>query len=153
MKYTMQRVREFHERHGQHIGNPATPDVSRDSKLRTDLIGEELGELKLALDGYDKHGAPLNEHAQVVAAADALGDLVYVIAGAAVTWGIPLAEVFDAIHRSNMTKSVTDKRADGKVMKGPDYVPPDIAGALILGVSRAKALPYTSQRACTRNAS
>ena len=42
--------------------------------------------------------------------------------------------IFDEVQRSNMSKLGADgrpiHRADGKVLKGPDYCPPDIRSAL-----------------------
>jgi len=123
-------VLEFHKKMGCYIGDPQDPDVSVDQQLRVDLIGEEFEELQLALRGQDKHGKPLSKQEQIIAVADALGDIAYVVAGAAVTWGIDLAGVFSAIHDSNMTKTPNVKREDGKILKGPDYKRPDIEGAL-----------------------
>ena len=37
-----------------------------------------------------------------------------------------LAEVFDEIHRSNMTKVGGEKRADGKILKPEGYEPPNL---------------------------
>ena len=69
-----------------------------------------------------------------VEVADALGDLVYVIYGFALELGYDLAAVIEEIHASNLTKAGADGkpilREDGKVMKGPHYVKPDIAAAL-----------------------
>jgi len=66
--------------------------------------------------------------------ADAIADLLYVVYGAALTFGIPTAEVFAEVHRSNMTKLGDDGlpiyRDDGKVLKGPHYSPPDLAPIL-----------------------
>ena len=90
--------------------------------------------------GYDT--AEWMEHVPVrmmnktdlVGAADALGDLEYVVNGAAIGMGIPLPEVVEEIHRSNMTKLGADGkpiyRADGKILKGPDYEPPRIRDLL-----------------------
>ncbi len=54
--------------------------------------------------------------------------------GAALTFGIPVADVFTEVHRSNMTKLDDDGqpvvRADGKVMKGPNFSPPDLLPVL-----------------------
>lgn len=119
----------FHEKMGQTIGDPRHPSVDVDTQLRWELIREEFEELTQALEGKSKNG-PLTEQERIVAVADALGDMCYVIAGAAVTWGIDLGGVFDAIHASNMTKHKSNKRADGKILKGPRYQPPDIQGAL-----------------------
>ena len=72
-----------------------------------------------------------------VEAADALADLVYVVYGMALETGIDLAAVLAEVQRSNMSKLGPDGRPvyreDGKVLKGPGYVPPDVAGALGIG--------------------
>lgn len=95
-----------------------TLDVPDDVKaLRCALIEEEAQELRDAVAADD-----------IVEVADAIADLLYVVYGAARTFGIPVREVFDEVHRSNMTKLGRDGepilRADGKVMKGPDFSPP-----------------------------
>lgn len=127
----LQMAQEFHETMGQSIGDPRRPDITVDQALRIELIREEFEELKKALAAGD-----------VIEAADALADLQYVINGAAVSWGIDLASVYEEVHASNMTKAVDAlhetnsrkllglKRADGKVMKGPNYRPPDVARVL-----------------------
>jgi hypothetical protein len=89
------------------------------------LLDEEYGELEEALDDTS-----LTDRQRLVKLADALGDMVYVIFGTAVCWGIDLASIMDVIHTSNMTKSLEGFRSDGKVMKGPDYQPPEIEQAL-----------------------
>ena len=130
MHTALMSVLEFHAKMGQPIGDPRKPDLSVDTQLRWDLIHEEFNELTLALEGKDKHGNKLSHDDQIIAVADALGDIAYVVAGAAATWGIDLGGVFDAIHTSNMTKTPGNKRQDGKILKGPNYAPPDIKGAL-----------------------
>jgi predicted HAD superfamily Cof-like phosphohydrolase len=59
-----------------------------------------------------------------------LADLLYIVYGTAVTFGLPLEEVFTEVHRSNMSKLGADGkplyRADGKVLKGPNYQEPDL---------------------------
>lgn len=124
------QVTDFHHKVNQHVGDIRKPDFSVDRSLRVTLIEEEVEELKLALRGFDKFGVRLTSEQQVVAVADALGDISYVTVGAAVTWGIPLGEVFDEIHRSNMTKKAENRRADGKVLKDVDYEAPDVAWAI-----------------------
>jgi NTP pyrophosphatase (non-canonical NTP hydrolase) len=87
--------------------------------LRCSLIEEEAAEFRAALEGGD-----------IVGVADAIADLLYVVYGAARTFGIPVREVFAEVHRSNMTKLDDNGepivRAEGKVMKGPHYSPPDL---------------------------
>jgi predicted HAD superfamily Cof-like phosphohydrolase len=101
-----------------------TLDVPSDVReIRCALIEEEAAEFREALEADD-----------LVEVADAVADLLYVVYGAAVTFGIPIDEVFAEVHRSNMTKLGTDGtpiyREDGKVLKGPSYEPPDVLGVL-----------------------
>lgn len=82
------------------------------------------------LDRADKNGIVRNG----LEVADALGDLVYVIYGFALEMGYDLRKVVQEIHGSNMTKLGEDGkpiyREDGKVLKGPNYMKPNIAAAL-----------------------
>lgn len=117
MKSPYNMVREFHAKFG--VTDAATPDISQHIELRLNLISEEFSELREALFRRD-----------VVEVADALADLLYVVIGSALQWGIPLERVFAEVHRSNMTKEGGGKRNDGKILKGPDYSPPDIAAVL-----------------------
>ena len=72
----------------------------------------------------------------LVEVADALGDMLYILCGTIIEHGLQdkIEEVFAEIQRSNMTKLGADGkpiyREDGKVMKGPNYSPPDLAGVL-----------------------
>jgi predicted HAD superfamily Cof-like phosphohydrolase len=87
--------------------------------LRLDLINEEVQELR---DGLGKKS--------MLEIADALTDILYVVYGAGPSFGIDLAECFNEVTRSNMTKLGEDGRPmyreDGKVMKGPHYSEPDL---------------------------
>lgn len=62
-------------------------------ELRRDLIVEEANEFRAAVRNDD-----------LVEAADALADLVYVVYGAAITFGLDLDAILEEVHRSNMTK-------------------------------------------------
>ena len=59
-----------------------------------------------------------------------LADLVYVCYQYAVNMGWDLDEAMHRIHDSNMSKLDKDGkpiyREDGKVLKGPDYAPPNL---------------------------
>lgn len=123
IKDALSAITEFHRLGGQPIGAP----LETDATLRIRLLEEEVQELA---DALDEEG--LTSETRRIEVADALGDIVYVAIGAAVTWGIPLDRVFAAIHKSNMTKVEHGvvRRPNGKIMKGPHYVPPDIRGAL-----------------------
>lgn len=68
--------------------------------------------------------------------ADALGDKLYILFGTIVTHGLQhkIAEIFDEIQRSNMSKLDEDGkpiyRADGKIMKSTLYFKPNIKAIL-----------------------
>jgi predicted HAD superfamily Cof-like phosphohydrolase len=116
----MAALREYHRVFGLPATEHPTLDVPSDVReIRCALIDEEGAEFRTAVEAGD-----------VVGVADAIGDLLYVVYGAAVTFGIPADEIFDEVHRSNMTKLGEDGRplvrADGKVLKGPDFRPPDL---------------------------
>lgn len=118
-------VREFSRVFGVPIADrPTLPDFDL-AKLRTDLLREEFEEYIEAEASDD-----------LVGIADALADMLYIIHGTALCYGIPLDEVFAEVHRSNMAKLGPDgkptMRADGKVMKPEGWTPPDIAGILEL---------------------
>lgn len=120
-------VREFHEAFGVPVHDTKTPDLVQDRvALRWSLIDEEATELHTAIfqDG------------DIVETADALADLVYVIYGAALEFGIDLDAVLAEVHRSNMSKLDTDGkpiyREDGKVLKSSHFVLPDIKRVLDL---------------------
>ena len=59
-----------------------------------------------------------------------LADLVYVCYQYAENMGWFLDEALDRVHKSNMSKLDKDGkpiyREDGKVLKGPNYQPPDL---------------------------
>lgn len=110
-------VAEFH----RHFGLPArTVPVEHlppvEVGLRRRLLAEEFQEYLTAVETGD-----------VVAVADALADMVYVVYGTALHYGIDLDAVLAEVHRSNMTKTAHD---GGKAVKGPGYQRPDIAAAL-----------------------
>ena len=62
-----------------------------------------------------------------------LADILYTVFGTIITEGLQdkIEQVFDAVHQSNMSKLGEDgkpvMRADGKVMKGPNYKEPDLS--------------------------
>jgi predicted HAD superfamily Cof-like phosphohydrolase len=72
------------------------------------------------------------QNGDVVEIADALGDMLYILTGTMLAHGMQdkMETVFTEIHRSNMSKLDADGkpiyRADGKVLKGPYYSPPEL---------------------------
>jgi|TARA_R110000822_G_scaffold280731_1_gene402313 predicted HAD superfamily Cof-like phosphohydrolase len=94
--------------------------------LRLDLIEEELQELTTASYNED-----------MVEIADALTDILYVTYGMGAALGIDLDKCFEEVQRSNMSKLGADGkpiyREDGKVMKGPNYSPPNLQRMVMPG--------------------
>lgn len=121
MNNMQRKVREFHE----DMGQPAhdTPGLISEERadLRFALTQEELYELSDAMDAGD-----------LVGIADALGDILYVVFGTAVEYGIDLQPIFDEIHRSNMSKldangePVPHPTIPGKIGKSDLYSPPNL---------------------------
>ena len=120
------QVREFHEAFDLVIRDrPTTGIPDHERELRRELHREELKELHEAMELED-----------IVEIADALADLIYVLHGTALHYGIDLEPIQAEVHRSNMSKLLPDgsvlRRDDGKVLKGPDFTAPAIARLLRL---------------------
>ena len=113
------KVKAFMNTYGQDIKEKASFPEDSIVKLRVDLIEEELNELKEAIKNND-----------IVEVADALTDILYVTYGAGHSFGVNLDKCFDEVQRSNMSKLGEDGNPiyndSGKVMKGPNYSPPDL---------------------------
>ena len=105
-------VREFHREFDIHVaGSPSVPDP-KTTILRERLIQEEFDELKETMKAENLPGI-----------AKELADLLYVVYGTAVSYGIDMAPVFREVQRSNMSKVGGYKRDDGKWVKPPTYSP------------------------------
>ena len=114
-----EKVKAFMKTFGQEVKtSPEFPD-EKIVELRKKLIEEEFNELKDAINDNN-----------IVEVADALADLMVVILGAGAAFGIDLDKCFDEVHRSNMSKLSEDGKPIyneyGKVMKGPNYSPPNL---------------------------
>jgi predicted HAD superfamily Cof-like phosphohydrolase len=126
MEKQIAAVEEFHQAYRVPAENSPKASLSIDIiELRHRLMAEENQEyLEAAKEG------------DLVEVADALGDMMYILAGTMISHGMQnvIDEVFDEIHRSNMSKLGQDGqplyREDGKVMKGPNYFKPDIQSIL-----------------------
>src|SRR5476651_1732276 len=93
---SLNQVDEFHNTFKHPIvADPAIPSKQR-SQLRIELLAEELKELQQAVNDND-----------LVEIADALCDLQYVLSGAVLEFGLgeKFKELFDEVHRSNMSKA------------------------------------------------
>lgn len=138
-------VRYFHEAYGLPVvSHPSIPSAERVA-LRLRLIDEEYQEVRSELTNIlekQRYGHEIGGAQQRLAdLAKELSDLIYVIYGCALEFGLPLNEAFAEVHRSNMSKLGEDgkpiRREDGKILKGPHYREADILG--ILGVADSTA--------------
>lgn len=84
---------EFHEKFG--LVSPEVPAFLpiHQHVFREKFMQEELNEF---IDA--------SETSDMIKAADALADLVYVALGTGYLMGLPMVEIWDAVHRANMTK-------------------------------------------------
>lgn len=118
----LKMLREFHSAFGLDMADSPTLVGPALAKLRQDLLDEEVTELRDAVAADD-----------IVEIADALADIIYIALGTAVVHGIPLDEVFQAVHDSNMAKLVDGTplyHPNGKVKKPDNWQAPDIAAIL-----------------------
>ena len=96
------------------------------TSYQKNLIVEEFKEF-LEADGFlFRHGQNVQEECL-----KELADLVYVCYQYAENMGWFLDEALNRVHESNMSKLDEDGkpiyREDGKVLKGPNYKPPDLS--------------------------
>jgi len=112
-------VKKFMQTFGQEVKTRADFPNDKITKLRLDLIREELSELEEAIEKKD-----------IKEVADALTDILYVTYGAGHAFGINLDKCFEEVQNSNMSKLGSDGKPiyneSGKVMKGPDYFKPNL---------------------------
>ena len=93
---SLNQVAEFHTTFKHPIlPSPVIPSKER-CELRISLLAEELKELQQAV-----------EENNLVEVADALCDLQYVLSGAILEFGLgeKFKDLFDEVHRSNMSKA------------------------------------------------
>tara|TARA_B100001123_G_scaffold449729_1_gene616335 strand:- start:2257 stop:2628 length:372 start_codon:yes stop_codon:yes gene_type:complete len=114
-----EEVKKFMLTYGQEVkSSPGFPQ-KKIIQLRCNLIKEELDELSDAIEKND-----------IIEVADALTDLLYVVYGAGHSWGINLDKCFKEVQRSNMSKLDENGKPiyneHGKVMKGPNYIKPNL---------------------------
>ncbi len=120
MEKQLNQVVEFHRKIGETVAESATL-LQHDAELDAELARS----LRQIVDSFNRADSPtiqlsrralmaVEELAEwieahvagdIVEAADALGDRLYVLLGDAVAAGLPLERVFDEVHRSNLTKA------------------------------------------------
>lgn len=129
-------LEEFHRTYGAAINIDIRSEKGIKLKeLRESLIVEESQEVCSELFPVDyiptdRGKLEVEAVVNIQKLTKELADLMYVTIGTAVTFGLPLEEVFAEVHKSNMSKLGEDGkpvyREDGKVLKGPNYKEPDL---------------------------
>lgn len=114
-------VRQFHEICELPLDEPVTNGELVENRIA--ILAEEVRELSEAVRLAQQQPTTANRAALL----RELADVQYVLAGFAVSFGLPLADGFARVHEANLSKLVDGralKAANGKVIKGPNFKPP-----------------------------
>ena len=121
MKKQLQQLWDFQSVYNQRRNTKPTLLQPDEYYLRYRLGKEELVEYLDACNQDD-----------LIEVTDALADQLYILLGTMNAHGMQnvIEDVFDEVHRSNMSKLGSDGkpiyREDGKVLKGPNFSPPNL---------------------------
>lgn len=131
---TMTRLQEalgFRETFNQPIVgklDSSTPELEKLWEMQMDLIEEECGEFFDAADVCITETENAGKRENVL---KELSDLVFVCYQFAACFGLDLDEALARVYQSNLSKLDEQGqpiyREDGKVLKGPNYCPPDLS--------------------------
>ena len=128
-----EQIEEFNKFYGlPSKGRTQMPDLGRILIFGQMLLkelneGEDVGKALIL-------GSSGVEH-PIVKMADWLGDIIVYCASEMCRHGIPIQATLDVIMASNMTKADENGNpivVDGKVIKGPNFVPPEAELAKLL---------------------
>jgi predicted HAD superfamily Cof-like phosphohydrolase len=128
-------VRRFAEAMGQStdVENPSINLIQFRQKLILEEVAELGDELVVAMGEAMLRGKVSTE--TKIKILKELADVQYVVSGLAVAFGLPLEQAFVRVHNSNMSKLDENGkpiyRDDGKVLKGPNYTPPNLQDLFI----------------------
>ena len=122
-------VEEFMEAMGQTVREFPSIPTPEELDLRITLITEEFDETIDALLQCRMNGGPATQ--RIAEVADGIADSIYVLLGAAASFGIDMEPIWEEVQRSNMAKTDGHVRPDGKRMKPEGWEPPRIAEAII----------------------
>ena len=126
MKKQLQQLWDFQSAYKSTRNTKPTLITTDEAQLRYRLGKEELEEYLEACNNND-----------LIEVADALADQLYILLGTMVAHGMKdvIEDIFDDVHRSNMSKLGPDGkpiyREDGKILKGPNFSPPNISKYLL----------------------
>ena len=125
MKTNAQKIRDFHLTvNGDAPTSPIRPsdDILQ---LRQTLIREEYEEVFEALEQLMS-----GETDDIAHLMHECADLLYVVYGTIDACGVDADAVFGEVHRANMQKASGPRRADGKMLKPPDFRPASVADVI-----------------------
>lgn len=133
----MTRLQEaliFRETFGQQIAGSidlSTEELSKLWSMQLDLIEEEFGEFFDAAYVCQSETENPGKRENVL---KELSDLVFVCYQFAACFGLDLDEAMSRVFKSNMSKLDEQGnpiyREDGKVLKGPNYRPPNLSSLI-----------------------
>lgn len=132
-------VQDFHRKFEILVQTSPANLTDETQQLRMRLIQEEFDELKESM-----------ATGNLASVAKEMADLLYVVYGTAVSYGIDMEPVFQEVHRSNLSKVGGYKRADGKWMKPPTYSPAQLEP--ILEAQREQTVTDAAVAQCTSTA-
>ena len=131
MEALIKRLEEWHVKFDVPVGNRITAPEKKQQILHYNLMREELDEFKEACEKDD-----------IVGIADGLGDVLFVLLSSVVSHGLQgcFREIIEEVCASNMSKLGEDGkpiyRADGKLMRGSNYFPPNLSGIIEKHIQR-----------------
>lgn len=129
MTSNAEKIVEFYEAIGSPLPKrPLTPTTSS-IQLRQTLIDEEYAEVTAAFQAIQTAQAN-GDAIDAAPLMHELADLLYVVYGAMWAFGIDPDLIFAEVHRANMQKVGGPRRADGKLLKPPDWQPANVAGVV-----------------------
>ncbi len=135
-------VESFHRALDIPVGD--SPGI-RDPELRASLIAEETRETLEAITGQAWKIVPEQMggtgEPNLIEAIDGMCDILCVVYGTAVSFGIDLGPFWHEVHRTNMAKKGGPVREDGKRLKPTGWTPPDL-----LPILAAQQQPEWAQR-------
>lgn len=126
-----EKVIAFHNAFGLPCDLPLNPNTYEDLVLRNTLFAEEVNEFwteAATAAASMRAGQPVDPVVKANLLKEMV-DVLYIVYGTAATFGLPIDTAFNRVHASNMSKLVDGKpmkRADGKVLKGPNYAAPNL---------------------------
>ena len=119
MDHEQNCIKDFMIAGDQTVRTTPTTDITYQEKLlRIKLMCSELSELIDAMASNN-----------LIGIADGIADLIYVVKGTAITYGIDIEPIFNEVQRSNMSKCIGNKLikdSSGKVLKPNSYSPPQL---------------------------